>query len=203
MANIKAIEELSNAFGPSGFEDDVVEVIKKYSPGLELEADSMNNVYTKLRGNKGNRPLIMLDCHSDEVGFMVQSITSKGLIKFLPLGGWITANVPAHTVIIRNSRCEYIKGITTSRPPHFMNEADREKKLALEDIYIDIGAASREEVIDVFGIEPGDPVVPDVTFEYNEKNGVLFGKAFDNRMGCLCLMEVMQRLKDTGLDMMW
>lgn len=201
MANIKAIEELSNAFGPSGFEDDVVKVIGKYSPGLRIESDSMNNVYARLNGNRGNRFTIMLDCHSDEVGFMVQSITNKGLIKFLPLGGWIASNVPAHTVIIKNSRGEYIRGITTSRPPHFMNEAEREKKLTLEDIYIDVGAVSREEVINDFAIEPGNPVVPDVTFEYNKKNGILFGKAFDNRMGCLCVLEVMQRLKDENLDL--
>lgn len=200
MINIKAIEELSNAFGPSGFEDDVVKVIKKYSPELELEVDSMNNVYARLSGSKGDRPVIMLDCHSDEVGFMVQSVSSRGIIKFLPLGGWITANVPAHTVIIQNSRGEYIKGVTTSKPPHFMSEADREKKLVLEDIYIDVGATSREEVINDFAIEPGNPVVPEVTFGYNEKNGVLFGKAFDNRMGCLCLIEVMQRLKDVNLN---
>jgi Cellulase M and related proteins len=200
LVDIKVIEELSNAFGPSGFEDAVVGIIRKYSSGLEIEVDSMNNVYTRLHGNKGDRPVIMLDCHSDEVGFMVQSVMSNGLIKFLPLGGWIVTNVPAHTVVIQNSRGEYIKGITTSRPPHFMSEADREKKLTLEDIYIDVGATSREEVINDFAIEPGNAVVPDVTFSYNEKNGVVFGKAFDNRMGCLCLIEVMKRLKDADLN---
>ncbi|HEY5562706.1 MAG TPA: hypothetical protein VIK72_13295 [Clostridiaceae bacterium] len=64
----------------------------------------MNNAYTSLPKNKGNRPIIMLDCHTDEVGFMVQAITPKGLIKFLPLGGWITNNIPAHMVKIKNSR---------------------------------------------------------------------------------------------------
>lgn len=200
MANIKLIEELSNAFGPSGFEDDVVEVIKKYSIGLETEADSMNNVYARLKGNSGNRPIVMLDCHSDEVGFMVQAITPKGLISFLPLGGWVTTNVPAHPVLIQNSKGEIIKGITTSRPPHFINEADRDKKLVLNDIYIDIGATSREEAINAFGIEPGNAVVPDVDFYYNKNNGVMLGKAFDNRMGCLSVIEVMQRLKDEKLN---
>lgn len=200
MANIKAIEELSNAFGPSGFEDDVVKVVRKYSAGLGFKVDSMNNIYVRLPGNKGDRHTIMLDCHLDEVGFIVQSITSKGLIKFLPLGGWIITNIPAHPVMIKNSKGELIRGITTSRPPHFMNEKDREKKLTLEDIYIDVGAVSRDEVINDFCIEPGNPVAPDVTFEYNSKNGVMFGKAFDNRMGCLCVMEIMQRLKDENLN---
>ncbi len=194
MNRIKAIEELSNAFGPSGFEDDVVEVIKRHSTGLDVCVDPMNNVYASLKGNSGNRPVIMLDAHSDEVGFMVQAITPKGLLSFLPLGGWVATNVPAHPVVIRNSRGQLVKGITTSRPPHFMNEAQRDKKLVLDDIYVDIGATSRHEVVDDFGIEPGDPIVPDVSFYYNQDNGVMLGKAFDNRMGCLCIIEVMKRL---------
>jgi putative aminopeptidase FrvX len=200
MTNIKTIEELSNAFGPSGFEEDVVKVIRKYSDEMDVSVDSMNNVYSGLKGNTGKRVTIMLDAHSDEVGFMVQSVMSNGLIKFLPLGGWITTNIPAHEVIIRNSKGEYIKGVTTSRPPHFMSEADREKKLMLEDIFIDVGATSRNEVIEDFGIEAGDPIAPDVTFRYNEKNGVVMGKAFDNRMGCLCIIETLERLKSEILE---
>lgn len=200
MANIKAIEELSNAFGTSGFEDDVVNIVRKYSKGLNFKADSMNNVYLNLPGNSEDKPVVMLDCHLDEVGFIVQSITSKGLIRFLPIGGWIVTNIPAHSVIIKNSRGELIRGITTSKPPHFMSETDREKKLYLDDIYIDVGAISRDEVLNDFGIEPGDPVVPDVKFEFNGKNGVLFGKAFDNRLGCLCILEIMQKLKDAVLS---
>ncbi len=201
MTNIKAIEDLSNAFGPSGFEEDVVKVIRKYSKEMDVSVDSMNNVYSSLKGNKGKRVTIMLDAHSDEVGFMVQSVMSNGLIKFLPLGGWITTNIPAHEVVIRNSKGEYIKGVTTSRPPHFMSEADREKKLMLEDIFIDVGATSRNEVIEDFGIEAGDPIAPDVTFRYNEKNGVVMGKAFDNRMGCLCIIETLERLKSEVLEL--
>lgn len=197
--DIKIIEELSNAFGPSGFEDDVVNVIKKYTKEFDVKSDSMNNVFVRLKQNRGNRPVVMMDAHSDEVGFMVKSITSKGLIKFIPLGGWVITNIPAHPVIIKNSKGEYIKGITTSRPPHFMNEEQRNKKLSFEDIYIDVGATNREEVIRDFGIEPGDPVVPDVAFRWNKRNGMLFGKAFDNRIGCFCITEVMKKLKDEKL----
>lgn len=200
MTNIKAIEELSNAFGPSGFEEDVVKVIRKYQEEMNVRVDSMNNVYSSLKGNTGNRVTVMLDAHSDEVGFMVQSVMSNGLIRFQPLGGWITTNIPAHEVVIRNGRGEYIKGITTSRPPHFMSEADRERKLMLEDIFIDVGATSRAEVIEDFGIEAGDPVAPSVNFRYNEKNGVVMGKAFDNRMGCLCIIETLERLKEEVLN---
>ena len=200
MLDIKKIEELTNVFGPSGFEDEVVELIRKYSKGVNFEVDSMNNAYTSLPKNNGKRPVIMLDCHTDEVGFMVQAITSKGLIKFVPLGSWIINNIPAHLVKIKNSKGEYIKGITTSRPPHFMGLADREKKLALEDIFIDIGANNREEVIRDFGIEIGDPVVPELSFSYNEKNGIILGKALDNRLGCFCILDIMEQLKSEMVE---
>ena len=200
MDRIKTIAELSNAFGPPGFEEDVVEVITKHSIGLDVEIDPMNNVYARLNSNSGNRPVVMLDAHSDEVGFMVQAITPKGLLSFLPLGGWVVTNIPAHPVVIRNSKGQLIKGITTSRPPHFINEALRDKKLTLDDIYVDVGATSRQEVIEMFGIEPGDPIVPDVSFAYNEQTGVMMGKCFDNRMGCLCILEVMERLKGESLN---
>ena len=49
MTNIKAIEELSNAFGPSGFEEDVVKVIRKYQEEMNVRVDSMNNVYSSLK----------------------------------------------------------------------------------------------------------------------------------------------------------
>lgn len=197
MANIDIIRDLSNAFGPSGFEEDVVAVIKKYCTGSDVTSDCMNNVFARLKNNTGKRPVIMLDAHTDEVGFMVQYINSNGLLGFMNIGGWITSNIPAHTVKIKNTKGELITGIIASKPPHFMNDVERASdNLNLESIYIDVGATSRNEVINVFGIQVGDPIMPDVTFEYNEKNNTLLGKAFDNRLGCACIIETLSALKD-------
>lgn len=195
MVDLNLVRDLTNAFGPSGFEDDVVEVIKEYTNDFNVESDSMNNVFAGLKSNTGKKPVILLDAHSDEVGFIVQHITSKGLLSILNVGGWVNTNIPAHTVKVKNSRGEIITGIITSKPPHFMNDAERASdKLDLESIYIDVGATSRKEVVEEFGIQVGDPVMPDVTFQYNEKNGTLFGKAFDNRLGCVCIIETMKAL---------
>ncbi len=197
MASIDIIRDLSNAFGPSGFEDDVVHVIKKYCSGLDVTSDAMHNVFARLKTNTGKKPVLMLDAHTDEVGFMVQYINSKGLIGFTNIGGWVTTNIPAHTVKIKNVEGELITGIITSKPPHFMNDAERASgKLDLHSIYIDVGATSREEVIKDFGIQVGDPVTPDVTFEYNKKNGTLLGKGFDNRLGCTCIIETLNALRN-------
>jgi putative aminopeptidase FrvX len=195
MVDINLVRDITNAFGPSGFEDDVVEVIKKYGKEFDLKSDAMNNVFARLKGNTGKKPVIMLDAHSDEVGFMVQHITGNGMLSILNLGGWVGSNIPAHSVKIKNSKGELITGITVSKPPHFMTDEEKAKdKINMDSVFIDIGATSRKEVTEVFGIQTGDPVMPDVTFQYNEKNDTLFGKAFDNRLGCVCIIETMKAL---------
>ena len=202
MINIKTLEELSNAFGPSGFEEEVTNVIKNYCDNMIVENDSMNNVYAKLKNYDGNKVVVMLDAHTDEVGFMVQAINDNGLLSIVQLGGWHNTNIPAHTVYIRNRDGELIKGITTSKPVHFMTATERtNNSLEIEGIFVDIGASSREEVMDVFNIRIGDPIAPKVEFDFNEKNNVCYGKAFDNRVGCFCVIETLKALsKISGLN---
>lgn len=197
MKKIELIRDLTNAFGPSGFEEDVVEVIKKYVKDSKVENDSMNNVFSTLDKNTGKRMTVLLDAHTDEVGFMVQSILKNGLISFVTLGGWVNSNIPAHLVKIKNARGEIIEGITVSKPPHFMTDEERANdKLSIESMYIDVGATSREEVMGYYGIDIGDPIAPLVDFKYDEKTGILRGKAFDNRLGCMCIIEVMNKLSE-------
>lgn len=196
---LKLIEELTQAFGPSGFEEEVVSVIKKYADAFDFKADAMNNVYLSLKSNTGNRPVMMLDAHSDEVGFMVQSILANGLISIATLGGWVPTNIPAHTVVIKTQSGNLIQGIVTSKPPHFMTEKEKSAPIEIENLLIDVGVTSRTEVIDLLGIQVGDPIAPKVNFEYNDQTGVLFGKSFDNRLGCAAVIETMHRLAQEPL----
>ena len=191
---IKLIEDMTNAFGPSGFEEDVVQVVKQYASDFNMSVDAMNNVYLSLKSNTGNRPVIMLDAHLDEVGFMVQSIQSNGLIAIATLGGWVPTNIPAHTVIIKTQSGNHIKGIVASKPPHFMTDKEKAAPLEIENLLIDVGVTSREEVIALMGIQVGDPIAPDVAFSYNSANEILFGKAFDNRLGCVSVLETLRQL---------
>ncbi len=193
------IKDMSNAYGAPGFEEDVIEVAKKYANEFNIEIDSLLNVFIKNPNKIEDAITIMLDAHTDEVGFMVQFIDEKGLIKFIPLGGWVPENVPAQLVMVRNSEGKYYKGIVSSKPPHFMTEEERNRKISLNNLSIDIGATSREEVINDFKIEVGAPIVPFVEFEYNEVNGTMMGKAFDNRLGCSAVVETMNRLKNENI----
>ena len=197
MANIELIKDLSNAFGPSGFEADVCKVIQKYSEGFTLSNDAMYNVYMKRKDFSGDKPVILLDAHLDECGFMVQSIRDNGLLNIITLGGFHLTSLPAHSVIIRNREGRNIKGIITSKPVHFLNaKQSADCNLDIEDLAVDVGASSRQEVLEMYGIRPGDPIVPDVAFEYMAEQQLCYGKAFDNRLGCACIIETMKALQE-------
>ena len=197
---IKLIEDLSNANGISGFEDEVLEVIRNYGKDfLDIKEDSTRNLFLYRKNHDGNKPVIMLDGHSDEIGFMVQSIKTNGTIKFLAIGGWFSQNVSAHKVRIKNSEGKYITGVVASKPPHFMTQKERTSIVEIIDMVIDVGASSRDEVIEKYKIEPGAPIVPDVDFSFNNENDIMLGKAFDNRLGCACVIEILAKLENEDL----
>src|SRR6056297_3978610 len=198
MNSKKLIEDLTNAYGAPGFEEEIIEVVSKYVKNSYIESDSMNNVYLSSKFDD-KKPTVMIDSHLDEVAFMVQSIKKNGLIKFVPLGGWISTNIPAHTVMIKNSDNEYIKGIVASKPPHFMTKAEREKNIDINELRIDVGASSKEEVIEIYKIPLGAPIVPDVKFEM-KPNNIMMGKAFDNRLGCAGVIDTLVSMSKKDLE---
>lgn len=193
---------LSNAFGPSGFEEDVVRTAAEYLGRYQVENDAMNNLYARMPDADSRKPVIQLDAHLDECGFMVQCIHSNGCLGILMLGGFHLTNVPAHSVMVKTRKGRLVKGIITSKPVHFMNDGERSSQsLDIESIYVDIGASSRKEAEEDFGISVGDPMIPDVSFSYDKDHGVCFGKAFDNRAGCACIIETMNKLYEGSKDL--
>ena len=199
MADLELCAAISDAFGPSGYETEAVDVIESSLGGLAAHRDSMQNLYVSLPQNVGGRPLVMLDAHTDEVGFMVQSITATGLLRIVPLGGWVEHNIPAHTFLLHNRRGETVRAVSTSKPPHFMTAAERSAPLSMESILLDAGVCSRKDATELLGLEPGLVAVPDVQFSYNDATGLMLGKAFDCRLGCAGVVEVLRALKDETL----
>lgn len=193
MNSIKIIETLSNAPGVSGFEDEVILAAKNYiHDSFDVDEDRIRNLFIHNPSGGKNLPRVMLDAHSDEVGFMVQSINTCGTLKFLPLGGWNPQSIGAHAVKIRNTDGKWIKGVVGSKPTHFMTPEEQKIPIVLSSMVIDIGAVSKEEVCEKFHIRIGAPIVPDVVFFHDKKNDLIFGKAFDDRLGCAALLEVIK-----------
>ncbi|MFR7441162.1 MAG: hypothetical protein ACLUUG_07795 [Lachnospiraceae bacterium] len=115
-----------NANGTSGFEDEVVSRFVLYAEGLgEITEDRMRNLYIRRKENNGKRPVVQLDAHSDEVGFMVQAICPNGTLRIIQVGGWANHNIPAHKVLVRKPRFENIFRVLLPQASHFMIEQER------------------------------------------------------------------------------
>lgn len=198
---LKMIQELADAPGASGFEDEVVKAARRYAAPIgELKEDFLRNLYIYRKENTGDKPVLMLDAHSDEVGFMVHSIKPNGCLRFVTLGGWNKNALVSGKVLVRNADGAYIPGIIAAKPVHFMTAAEKANPVQeISGMVIDIGAASYEDAVEHFHVRIGEPVVPAAKFSYDRQRDLMFGKAFDCRIGCAAMLEALRRLQGKEL----
>ena len=190
---LKMMQELTEAPGISGFEEPVRRVMRRYmEPLSEILTDNLGSIVGRKVGQEGG-PKILLAGHMDEIGFMVTRITDEGYLKFQTIGGWWDQVMLAQRVEIYTRQGPVI-GVIGSKPPHILSSDERKKVYEKKDMFIDVGAFSREEA-QSFGIRPGDPVVPVCPFTVMRNPKLLMTKAWDNRFGCALAIEVMRRLK--------
>ncbi|MBS4174510.1 M42 family metallopeptidase [Bacillus sp. FJAT-49736] len=193
-------KELTETTGVVGNEKPVKEVMKKYlEPNCdELKYDNLGGIAAIKKG-PSNGPKVMLTSHLDEVGFLVTDITEDGFLKFIGLGGWWEHVLLAQRVEVFTSSGEVIEGVIGSKPPHILKSEDRKKVVQMNDMFIDIGAESKEEA-KAFGVRPGNVVGVICPFTVMKNPKLMMAKAWDNRIGCAIVIEVMRRLKDESLD---
>ncbi|KRL77596.1 aminopeptidase i zinc metalloprotease [Ligilactobacillus equi DSM 15833 = JCM 10991] len=202
-AQIQMLKDFSNANAIPGFEQEFVEMfVDKVKDMADVEIDGMLNVYASKKENRGNRPVIQLDAHSDAVGLMTQAVRPNGSLKFVPVGGWVKYNLPGLKVKIRNKEGQYVPGVVATKPPHFMTAAEKNSLPEIADMQIDVGSSSRQETIEDFKIDTGCPIFVDVDCDYNERTGVFFGKDFDDRFGAAVMVNLLDELKgqETNFD---
>ena len=182
------LRKLSNAHGVSGSEGSVLDIVKKELKKHvdEMYSDPLGNLITV---KKGNDFRIMLAAHADEIGLAVKSIDDKGFIRFVALGGWYNPTLYNQRVILHGTRGP-VPGVLGGKPPHKMDEEEKKKMPKLEDLFIDVGATSKEEAVSL-GIEIGTPATIDRQVA-DLANGRMTGKAFDNRAGVAMLIKTLQ-----------
>ncbi len=192
----RLLQELSNAFGPSGFEESIREiVIRELAPLSDsIQTDGIGSVIASLNGTNSN-PIVMLAAHMDEVGAIVKLITPEGFVKIQTLGGWLDNALINQRFIIK-TRNGNVLGFTGLKTPHVMKVEDRNKIIAASDIFIDIGAKDKEDAEERLGIKPGDPIAPDSKFALLNDEKIYLGKAWDDRVGIGAMIEVFRNLKN-------
>ncbi|UCF44812.1 MAG: M42 family metallopeptidase [Candidatus Bathyarchaeota archaeon] len=196
MSLSENLEKLSNAYGVTGREEEVRNLMTKLMKPYvdEIVVDKLENVIAIKKGKRSS-PKVMLAAHMDEVGLMVKTITKEGFLRFTKMGGIDDRILLAKKVII-HTRKGPLHGIIGSKPPHIQKEEERKKIVAYDELFIDIGAKSRENA-NTMGVKIGDPVAFDVKYAKIGKN-IVIGKAFDDRVGCAILIETLKQLGKTS-----
>jgi tetrahedral aminopeptidase len=179
------LKHLSNAPGVSGAESAVrqivIDLIKDHVD--ELRVDTLGNVLAVKRA-RGKAPLrVMLDAHLDEVGFMIFGANSDGSLKFRAVGSVDDRILPGKALLVGPDR---IPGVIGVKPVHLLN--GETNVLKIEDLAIDIGAASESEANSA--VTSGQTAV--FATEFRTWNGVASGKALDDRAGCAVLIEILR-----------
>jgi len=188
------LEELSNACGVAGREEEVRVLMKKLlKPNVdEIKEDKLGNIIGIRKGKK-NAPTVMLAAHMDEIGLMVKNVTKEGFLQFAKIGGIDDRILIAQKVVVHMHKGP-ITGVIGSRPPHILKEEEKKKVIEADNLFIDIGATSKEDT-QKMGIRIGDPVSFDIKFT-RVGNDAVVGKAFDDRVGCAALIETLRRLRE-------
>lgn len=189
-------KDLLNTIGPSGYEEDTAAVFRKYLEKFcdRVDTDVMGNTIGVLNENAPFK--VMLVGHYDEIGFQVTHITDDGYIWFRPNGGIDKLNVPSSEVEIRTAN-GVVHGVIGKKPIHLLSEAEREKAVKLEDMWIDIGAENREEAAALVSV--GDPVALKRNVSFMGKNRVM-SKGLDDRIGAFVVAETMRALAKRKLN---
>lgn len=202
---LKFLEELTNSFGPSGFEREPARITKEYVSKFsdKITMDKLGSLMFSKKGTS-NDPIILLPGHIDEVGFIVSSINKQGFLTFNPLGGWFDQVLLGQRVWVRTAKGGLVPGVIAAKPPHLLSPEERAKVVVKEKMFIDIGASNDDEAKEM-GIRVGNPAIPDSCFSTFTKkvfkdgkrkgtDTIAVGKAFDDRIGTFVAAEVIRTL---------
>lgn len=181
------IKELTQLDGVSGNEHVVRGFIKERITEYadEVITDSIGNLIALKRGIPDKK--VMIAAHMDEVGFIISGVTEKGFLEFKTVGGIDTRVIISKKVRIGKNA---VKGVIGMKAIHLQKPAERETVPQVRDIFIDIGANSREEALKLVNL--GDYAAFDTDFE-ELGEGSIKAKAIDDRAGCAVLMELIKQ----------
>src|SRR5215211_6597888 len=188
------LKSLLDTPGPSAFEAAPARAWRAEAERFAsaVRADVAGNSFATL--NEVGRPRVMLAGHIDEIGVMVSHIDDDGYVSFDTIGGW------DHQVFVGQrvrllGRSGPVVGVVGKKAIHIMDKNDREKVSKVEDLWIDIGAASKAEAEGRLRI--GDPgVLAAGVIEF--PNGRLVSRCIDNRIGAFVVLEALRQLaRDT------
>ena len=196
LSSYELIELLSGAFGPSGCEDGVRELIIEQTSdlGIPYTPDRLGNITFRIGTGAPDRKKLMLSAHMDEVGFMVTEVTDKGYLKFSTVGG-ISPEVIAGKHVLVGDEKKSVCGVIASKAIHHKDRDDRLTPEKIEKLVIDIGAKTEEEAKKFADVGTFVTFAPNFS-RFGKNDRMMHSKALDDRFGCALLIELLRKLKN-------
>ena len=187
------LRELTETSGVPGYEDRIRDLVRRELEATcdEVRSDAMGNVVGTVEGD--SEYSVVVAAHMDEIGFMVRHVDEDGFLELDALGGWDPRVLRAQRVTVHTEQGD-LPGVIGSVPPHTLDEEDREKDDAVEDVRVDLGLdaeTARERV------RVGDLVTMAGRTEVVGEH--VTGKALDDRVCVFQLLEAARRLSDPAV----
>lgn len=185
------IKELTEAFGPSGYEDNVREIIKARiaAHADEMRVDALGNLIAHKKGQAQEgvqSRKIMLAAHMDEIGVIITHVDEKGFLRFSPIGGVNPLTLLGSRVVFADGSIGVIGRERAESPTEFPT---------IDKMYIDVGAVDKEHLTRKVGDVAG------FTRPFVDLGQRLVAKAFDDRIACAVLVQTLLELQSTPHDL--
>ncbi|MDP7976624.1 MAG: M42 family metallopeptidase [TACK group archaeon] len=188
---IELLRELSEAFGPSGHEEEVREIVlREMRPYAdEIRVDKWGNA---IGVRKGGKRTAMVAAHMDEIGLLVDRVEENGFLRFRGIGGWNEVTLVGQRAVLKAQDGREVKGVIGGRPPHVTPQGKEREAPELKELFIDAGFQSAADA-EKAGVAVGTVGVLDRKFE-QLAGDMVTGKAFDNRVGVAVMLWAIREL---------
>ncbi len=193
-AALDFLRSLLETPSPSGYESGIQQIVRDYVK------DFADDVRTDLHGNvivvkNPKAPLrVMLAGHCDQIGLIVQHIDDEGFLYVQPIGGWDPIMLVGQRMNVWTAAGP-VFGIVARKPIHLLTEDERKQVPKMKDLWLDIGAANKEEAAKIVRI--GDAVTVELGF-HTMRNNMAVSPAMDDKAGCWVVVEALRRASESG-----
>lgn len=188
-ASIGFLTRLLDTPGPSGFEAAAARAWREEASAFAASVSGDVHGNSIAVANPDGAPTIMLAGHIDEIGLIVTYVDEHGFVYVSPIGGWDPQVLVGQRIRFQGVSGD-VYGVVGKKPIHLIKQEEREKAAKFPELWVDIGAASREAALHMIRI--GDAGVIDARV-LRLPNNRIASRSIDDRIGAFVVLEALRR----------
>jgi endoglucanase len=190
----KFLQQILETPSPSGYEQPVQEIVRKYARGFadEVRTDLHGNVIACTNPKADLR--VMFAGHADQIGLIVSHINENGYIYTNTIGGWDPQQLVGQRMTI-HAAAGPIPAVISRKAIHLIEQEDRKTAVKQKELWLDIGAKDQNEAI--AAVQVGDPVTLELGYQ-EMRNKLANSPGMDNKSGLWVCIEALRRAAKRG-----